>query len=36
MKFVADESLDGPIVERLRADGHQIAYVAELQPGSKT
>lgn len=33
MKLVADESLDGPIVERLRADGHSVLFVAELRPG---
>lgn len=33
MRFVADESLDGPIVDRLRLDGHEVAYVAEMQPG---
>jgi predicted nuclease of predicted toxin-antitoxin system len=33
MKFVADESLDGPIVDRLRNDGHRVLYVAELEAG---
>ena len=33
MRLVADESVDGPIVERLRAEGHEILYVAELDPG---
>jgi predicted nuclease of predicted toxin-antitoxin system len=33
MKWVADESVDRPIVERLRADGHEVWYVAEAQPG---
>ena len=32
MKFLADESIDRPIVERLRQDGHQVLYVAELGP----
>jgi hypothetical protein len=26
-------SVDRQIVERLRADGHQVAYVAEMSPG---
>ncbi len=30
MKFVADECVDGQIVARLRAEGHEVAYVAEL------
>lgn len=33
MKFVADESVDQPIVERLRADGHDVLAVAEMEPG---
>ena len=33
MQFVAHEGLDGPIVHRLRADGHEVIYVAEMQPG---
>jgi len=33
MKFVADESVDLPIVERLRHDGHIVWYVAEMDPG---
>ncbi len=33
MKFLADESVDRPIVERLRQEGHQVLYVAELEPG---
>lgn len=33
MNFLADESVDQPIVERLRQDGHQVSYVAELGPG---
>ncbi len=33
MNFVADESVDHPIVERLRREGHQVSYVAELGPG---
>ena len=33
MRFVADESVDSAIVERLRRDGHEGLYVAETQPG---
>ena len=33
MNFLADESGDRPIVERMRQDGHQVLYVAELGPG---
>ncbi len=33
MKLLADESLDKPIVDRLRAAGYDITYVAELDPG---
>jgi len=33
MTFVADESVDGQIVGRLRQDGHTVWYVAELDPG---
>jgi predicted nuclease of predicted toxin-antitoxin system len=32
MNLVADESVDAPIVERLRSDGHVVAYVAEMNP----
>lgn len=32
MKFVADESVDQPIVVRLRVDGHEVVAVAELEP----
>jgi predicted nuclease of predicted toxin-antitoxin system len=32
MMLVADESVDRPIVERLRRDGHDTLYVAELSP----
>jgi predicted nuclease of predicted toxin-antitoxin system len=31
--FLADESVDRQIVDRLRLDGHQIVYVAEMSPG---
>ena len=33
MTFLADESVDRQIVERLRLDGHRVAYVAEMSPG---
>jgi len=33
MKLLADESVDRPIVERLRRDGHDVLYVAELESG---
>ena len=33
MNLLADESVDRPIVERLRADNHSVVYVAELDPG---
>ncbi|MBX7106124.1 MAG: DUF5615 family PIN-like protein [Gemmataceae bacterium] len=33
MKLLADESVDCPIVLRLRADGHDVAFVAEDSPG---
>lgn len=33
MKIVADESVDNQIVARLRANGHEVLYVAELDPG---
>ena len=33
MNLVADESVDSPIVERLRQDGHAVFYIAELDPG---
>ena len=32
MNFLADESVDAPVVERLRSDGHRVGYVAELSP----
>ena len=33
MTFLADENIDRQIVERLRLDGHRVAYVAEMSPG---
>jgi predicted nuclease of predicted toxin-antitoxin system len=32
MNVLADESVDQPIVNRLRQDGHDVVYVAELSP----
>ena len=32
MNLLADESVDGPVVERLRQVGHDVVYVAELSP----
>ena len=32
MNLLADESVDAPIVERLRSDGHSVRYVAEFSP----
>ena len=33
MQFVADESVDQPIVQTLREAGYDVLYVAELAPG---
>jgi len=33
MNILADESVDQPIVERLRADGHDVLAVVEMEPG---
>ncbi len=32
MNLLADEGVDRPIVERLRQDGHDVLYVAEMEP----
>jgi predicted nuclease of predicted toxin-antitoxin system len=32
VNLVADEGVDRPVVERLRHDGHDVVYVAELSP----
>ena len=32
MNLLADESVDGPIVRRLREEGHDVDYVAEMSP----
>lgn len=33
MNFLADEDVDFPVVQRLRGDGHEVLYVAEMAPG---
>lgn len=33
MNFLADECVDRLIVGRLRKDGHEVVYVAEMDPG---
>lgn len=33
MRLLADESVDRPIVERLRRAGYEVDYVAEFDPG---
>ncbi len=33
MNLLADESIDRPIVVRLRQDGHAVLYVSEMDPG---
>ena len=33
MKLLADEGVDAPIIERLRSEGYDVDYVAELAPG---
>jgi predicted nuclease of predicted toxin-antitoxin system len=33
VRFLADEGVDRQIVERLRVNGHQVMYVAEISPG---
>jgi predicted nuclease of predicted toxin-antitoxin system len=32
MNFLADESVDGPVVDRLREEGHDVLSVAETEP----
>ncbi len=32
MNLLADESIDKPIVDRLRQDSHNVLYIAELDP----
>lgn len=33
MRLMADEGIDRQIVERLRQEGHEVLYIAELDPG---
>ncbi len=33
MRFLADEGVDKPIVDALREAGHQVWYIAEMEPG---
>jgi len=33
VNLLADESVDGVVVDRLRAGGHAVLYVAEMDPG---
>lgn len=33
MRFLADENVDGPIVERLRKEGHEVIYIVEAKRG---
>jgi predicted nuclease of predicted toxin-antitoxin system len=33
VNLVANEGVDRPVVERLRQNGHDVVYVAELSPG---
>jgi predicted nuclease of predicted toxin-antitoxin system len=33
MNFLADEGVDFPVVQMLRSDGHEVLYVAEMDPG---
>src|SRR4051794_28961775 len=34
MRLLADENVDGPVVARLRADGHEVAWVVEDAVGT--
>jgi predicted nuclease of predicted toxin-antitoxin system len=33
MRILADESVDRQVVDRLRRDGYDVYYVAEMEPG---
>jgi predicted nuclease of predicted toxin-antitoxin system len=33
MNFLADEGVDRQIFERLRQSGHEVLYIAEMEPG---
>lgn len=32
MNLLADESVDRQMVDRLRSDGHEVSYIAEIDP----
>ena len=34
MKFLADENIDKPIVDKLREAGHEVTYIAETFPNT--
>ena len=34
LRILADESVDRQVVDRLRTEGHDVAYVAEFAPGT--
>ena len=36
MNFIADEGVEREIVDGLRAQGHEVLYVAEMSPAIKT
>jgi len=33
MNLLADESVERQVIERLRRDGHEVLYIAEMEPG---
>ena len=33
MNFLADESVDRPIVDELRLSGHRVWYIVKMEPG---
>ncbi len=35
MKILADENISARLVERLRQEGHEVEYIAEIARGSK-
>ena len=34
MRLVADEDLEAPVIARLRADGHDVVAISDLNPGA--
>ena len=34
MNLLADESIEGQVVQRLRSEGHSIEWIAEIAPGA--